>query len=405
MFINALRISAGLVFMFIAGFTILPNFNNYISSSAVVNAPILTLSMPFEGQVVAPSSTRGTAVESGVPLFVARASRPDMGFVLDHISERADLEGQHEAILEQAENLEARRADFVQRLETHRDAAGAWLAERIAETEADYERAVAREAMTSAEVDRFEALLESGAVAAALYDQSITEMRIAEADMDGAQARIQGLQIAKDNLTNDVFLGENMPSLDYIRRRIDEIDLRINDARTDAARLLARISALEARIETAQAAHARDNEYAPIPGDGMVVWSPSPGQDAIIASNGQVAQLLDCSRRFVEAALPERLFESLDEERRVEVQLKGSTEWYSTRIRAVRGSGISSGQDHLATHLSDVENDHLITLIDLPAVNVNEPSVARSFCDVGRSAQVRLPRQSVSNDWVVSVDL
>ena len=392
---HALRIAAGLSFLFVVAVTFYPNLGNHVSSAGVVNAPIVTVSMPFEGRILAPSPPRGAPVPDGAPIFRAEATLPGSQMTQDRIAEVSDLAGQTAAVEAQIDRLETLRKALEARLTDHRAQADRWISARMAEARAVRARAVAQTEAADADAARIATLAARGAATARRQEQERAEARIARSDVARAEARIEALEIARGALARDIPLGDTVPALDYPRRRLDEIDLRLSAARAEADKLAARHTAAEARLAAARDVARRDETFAPRGAPGHVVWRPSPGAGARAGADEAVVELLDCSRRVVETALPERLFEALDGSRRVEMRLKGAPAWRSARVSAVVGSGLDAGTDGMAARLTDAGKGHLRALIEMPEIDLSRPGAARSFCDVGRSVQVRLPRRGI----------
>ncbi len=391
-----LRLGAAALLLAAVVRTLAPHATSYVSSSAVVNSPLIDVRSPFDGRIAAASPEIARPVRSGQRLLEVAADRQSRNLLEELAARRSVLDARIRATAAQRDALTAISAALADREKLHEQQAALWLGVRVREAEAEIRATEAKRREIADRLARARRLAEAGALA----DAALTGI---EAEHDEAVAQIERLTARRDayaleraalakGVVVDLGAGDGV----YARQRRDEIAIRLADLDAESARLAAERGALGARIAETRRAFERSGRFAPTASSSGVVWRASPAPGAEVLTGDEVLQLLDCDRRFIEVAVPERHFDDIRPGRPALVRLKGASEDFVATVAAVRGSGGKFEHPKLAAETPEVVDGQLRVLIRLapPPLRSEEDRarLAATFCDVGRTAEVRFER-------------
>ena len=345
-----LRVSLAAVLLAVAATSMQPHLTSYVSQSAVVNAPLVGVSAPFNGTL-------------------SKASPP---------------------IRKQMGDLEKLSGRLVERREAKIEARRIWFVPRLDEASWDIQRAEA--VLSQAEQDhaRIQALSDKGSVKKADLIRARADMEVAMAEV--AQRRAVKARLEVEEATLDGELGVDLTSSDFeqIEYRIDEVAIRLADL---DARLLA-LETRRANLKTQKSSYARESarreSFQPVAPLSGLIWNASGVEGSAVSEGEQVVQILKCSRRFLEVILPARHFEKVKAGTEAWVKLKGSKSPQAARVVASYGSGAKPNRamDAAAPRIEASDGVRVIVVLNEEA-DLSSFTVQRAFCDVGRAAEVR----------------
>ena len=389
---RTLRIVAAL-FMLVAIFSVLyPRVTGFVSTSAVVNAPLISVRAPFDGVVERASKDRAQAIRQGEVLFGLRASRESRAELARLIARRETLDGQVSALGTQITALRDISTELEARLEAEASTSLRLISRRRDEARATRAAAVARLSRLRAERKRAAELADRGAVPQTTPESLGFLTREAGADIDRIDAQLAALTIEEEAIRARHRSGPSSGPVAYVRQRIDELTIRLADLIAEQGALAGERRAVAPLIETVREEVRRLDSFRPVAPAGGVIWRPSPGAATAMISGQEVLQVLDCSRRFIEVTFNEKHFERIRPGSIAHVRLKGSGATFSAPVEALRGLA-QAGSDADLSAIERARADPALTLyLRLPAADPAEPAVATAFCDVGRSADVRIVR-------------
>lgn len=388
-----LRVAVGLGLTAAVGVTFYPSVFHYVSTGAVVNAPVVTLRAPFDGTVTAPSTGISTSVSPDDPLVVLSRDRADENIIGDLEARLIATSGRLEAIAAQRIALRSLRDGLNQRAEIHAERANAWLAAREAEAEARTAAASARLTEAVAHRDRQRQLAQSGALTRVALNSAETDARVAESLRAAERAAHVRLSVARQALEDGVPLTEGGEGQSTILSRLDDLDLQLAALDKDHASLDAERRGLDTQVAFHRAM-LRDREvFMPRAQFAGIVWEVSPPAGTPVLQGDELVRLLDCTKRFVEVAIDDRHFERIAPGAMARIRLKGSRHWQDAEVQAVIGSGSQFTRPTFGAAPPAAGDGQLNVFVGLPPVDPRDPTVARGFCDVGRAAEVRFERR------------
>ncbi|WP_375688543.1 HlyD family efflux transporter periplasmic adaptor subunit [Pseudooceanicola sp. LIPI14-2-Ac024] len=391
-----LRVSAASVLLLAVGTAVVPRVTSRISTSAVVNAPLVSVAAPFDGAITAPSASVATPVFPGDTLFALTDERSENVVLRALRSELSGVAGEISGMEMQSTRLTMLREQLERRRQVQVAARLDWFVTRLREAQADVDSTRARIERDEAVVDRLTRLAVRGNVAERDLMDARADLAEARARHQQAIASRERLETERDYLASDDFVDLASDELERIDYRLDEIAVRSADLDARLMSLHTRRSGLQGEILGLEIEKNRNENFRPKASTSGVIWEASGPAKTTVANGEQVVQILDCRRRFLEVILPERHFESISPGDRVTVLLKGATESFQAKVAAVYGSGARPNRNMQAAQPRLMSNDGLRVIVGIGAAEVGDEDVARSFCDVGRSAEVRFGLKSIN---------
>lgn len=387
-----MRIAAA-VFILTAVLNLLwPRMTGQVSTFAVVNAPVVTVRAPINGRIVRPAPGLASPVTRDDILIDIRATFEHRAEAFARLEgERLSLKRKIAALAREAEAV-ASIADALRlRARAETAAETAFLAEKLAEAraarrgnEVAFDRAAAR-------FDRLSALAERRVVPAA--DLSAAEFDVAGADaaLAADDARIAALEIElaaiEDGLPSPAGTGRR----DFAYDRLHDVEMALADLRTRRSTAEGQLAGVERALARLGEDVQRQDRFRPVAATNGVIWTASRAAGASVTLGADLVQVLDCERRFLEVVFPERSFESLPPGTMAEVRLRGGRQTFAARVvsrhAAARGGTLSAVD---AAVLSPYEDGGVKVFLALEPADVTDPAVAAAFCDVGRTAEVRI---------------
>ncbi|WP_165352002.1 HlyD family efflux transporter periplasmic adaptor subunit [Salipiger sp. IMCC34102] len=393
---SVLRIPAAIVLLGAAGTAIAPRLTNHVSSAAVVNAPLVSVYSPFDGTIVTASEWASSVLEPGDTIAVVRDLRSESAHLRALRSEVARTSGEISGISSQRRRLEAVEEDLRARRTGWIAARIDWFDHRL--DEADANIAAARAAVTQAEdvADRLNRLQGTGNVTQRDVSAAEADLAAARAGLDREIAVRRRLQVERDFLEAEDTVDLGSSTLDQINSRLDEIALRDADLYTRLLTLQTSRAALQTEISGLEVEKARNDTFAPKSSHGGIIWETSGQVGTNVGEGEQIAQVLDCSRRFLEVMIGASYIESITPGDSVSVQLKGDKARSEGTVFAVYGSGARPNRQMEAARPRIETPDGLRVIVGIGPVDLTDPDVGRSFCDVGRAAEVHFTMKSIS---------
>lgn len=369
---------------------LMPYATSYVSTSAVVNAPLASVSSPFDGRITEPSNAVGTAVEPGDALIRIESQRRDRRYLEQLRGRRTVLTERIRAIERQRSALKQAARNMRERLARYRKGTVNRLEARKREVTAALQAAKARASRAARDARRSGDLVGKGFVSEVTHDRNETDRRIGSAQVRELQAQLARIQLDLEAAKQGTFLRDGFNDVPYSQQREDEIALRLVELAGKRAELAIELSSVEDQLDAEADRLAKLETFQPqAPGYG-VVWKSSGIGGEFVAPDQEVVQIADCENRFVEVAVRERHFDDIRTGDRARVQLKGSDRVIWAKVVALRGAGARGEHERLAAKVPALISGQLRVLVSLEGVGLGRD--ASSFCHIGRTAEVRFPR-------------
>ncbi len=262
-----IRITLGSLILLIAGWVFIPDMLFPISSNAVVNAHVITLRAPIEGDVLSIAANAGRRVAKNEILVRLGNHRVDD-------AQLSALRAQQATLLEKIAALEQELIELQrigQRLKTssgeYRDAIGERYTALLAEANARLiaRRAVAEEA--AATLQRQQTLYSKQLSTLAALEAAQRAEIVALADLREAERAVERVKVEKHSAAQGIYFGDGYNNVPYTQQRGDEILLRGQALRSELR---------DSRIRLQETERRRPSNSSGWNGSIWPNWPPPP---------------------------------------------------------------------------------------------------------------------------------
>ena len=390
---RGVRLALAFVLIGLGLWAFVPYLAYRVAPSAFVNAELMRVTAPFNGQLARSLPRKGEFFEDAVTVKLIDAMAPDRRqfatLELQHMAAKSRVE------LAQAQLIEIAEADrsLQRRTDEHRKA----MVDRLSK---EFDEAVAVRSACRVEEDerrknrsRVEHLAPGGSVSQSSVDEAQSTHGSALARCQAAEARIQKLKSGVDAAQIGIFLQDGYNDTPYSQQQRDRLMLRRQELETDQLRERARVAQIESEIIEERARLTTLSHYdLPLP-TGHIVWTVLASPGSAVIEGQAILDLADCRRRFVAVELPERDTEAVQSGDQAWIRIVGGSDWVSGRIQQVRGSAARSDERLLAAQVPKPNDRNVTVEVALP--NGNLPADSNRFCNIGRLAEVRFGRNGL----------
>jgi multidrug resistance efflux pump len=361
------------------------------SAEAVVNARIITLRAPIEGDVTMAIAATGigSKFESSQEILTIRNPRADYSHLDNLRREREQLGTTLAALEAKRDLLTANVAELSAQQENFRAGRIAQLEQRILETEADIAATEARHELAAAALSRASTLKKTDAVSQAFLDKALQDERVTKNTIRSLTERRKGTLVELDAAKKGIYIGDSYNDTPQSAQRKMEASLELADVRARLAGSKAELAVLQSRID----AEVRRNEElssATIRStvDGRV-WEilTAPGEH--VNAGQDLVRLLDCGSAMVTASVSETAYQKLRIGQSATFRPRDGGKALSGRIVGLNGLAAVSSNSAIQQSVLAREPYH---------VTLNFPGLAvGGDCQVGRSGLVEFNTSSLAS--------
>lgn len=361
-----------------------PYVFNDVSTQAAINAPLIRLTAAADG-TVAQLPADGQYFSKSTSIRLLDLSE-DTGDVAE-LKARADLALAQVALSKrQLAELTAQEQRLSRRASVFSTATTARLSEDDTAAQAALKGCQAERSEQVAALARARQLAAQGFMSPAGVEKAMAAVSMKESDCSSASARLHTVHIAREAAQSGVFIGDSYNDAPYAVQQADRVLLQRQAIEKTLSDATAEYAQASLRLKGAL---GRATYVAPA---GTLVWASTSSSGASIRAGEPVIDLVDCRRRFVQVALPERKAEIIRPGASADIRMIGSDHWLKGRVVNITGAAGRRQESLLAASTYSLPGAREI-LVDV-ALPTPEPAKldARRKCDVGRLAEVRFSR-------------
>lgn len=399
--VRGVRIALALVLIAMSIWAFAPYVAYRMSSSAFINSEMMRVTAPISGYLTNDIPSKGEFVAHPTHLTLINSYNADRRRLLD-------LEGRKALAQERAHLAESQLTEVSQldeelktRMESYREGMIERLGHEIREADAEKTGCLAEVGHRREIGDRMQGLAEKGSTSQIRSAEAQAKEAETETRCKMAAARVERLKSELAALKDGVYLRDATNDVPYSQQQRERLFLRKQELETEAKQQGA--LAKELQTEIAEERRRVDNlaQYALTLPKDHVIWSMPASPGSVVTEGQTVLDLADCDRRFVAVELPEREFEEIKPGDKASVRLIGSNNWQQGVVRQIRGSAARADDRLLAAQIPAAARGNITVEVSLPP-DASEAG-QRSYCDIGRLAEVRFQRkapafvESVSN--------
>lgn len=391
-----LRIGLGLFLLALFGYAMIPGVFFSRASVGRVNADLVTLRAPIDGQISFGDAKIGARVTRGQTLAVLR-DPPERDVRL------ANLRAQGAALTDRIGGLDQQLTalePFLQRLggdsRNFRSAVIGNLTAQVAEAEARVRQSEANARLLDAQFRRIEPLAEKGYASRADFDRRRAEADVAQADLAAQRKTLDRLRQEREAAERGIYLTDSYNNAPYSQQRRDEVELQRLNLANRKTELEAERAQIERQIEAEQRRRQQVGEAVIIaPVDG-VLWRQLESEGATIGTSAPLLQIADCSRIFFEVLRDRRADEvlSIGDSAMVEFERNGQMVSHKARLVGIRGDQDGDRREFAISTTGTADQLRWIFAVDFTAGardgNPQHMVTQPEACPIGRTGRLHL---------------
>jgi multidrug resistance efflux pump len=352
------------------------------SAEATVNARVITLRAPIDGQIIdwRRNSRVGTAVHPGETILNIVNPRADRSRLDALRRDLTTLTDQRQASADRIARLEAERADQLTKFSTFVRYRVAHLEARRDEVIADQRAAKARLDTANAALARVSTLFGRGVQAQAALDDAVRAQSVASASLNAVDFRLRAAEIELRAAREGTFVADGFNDIPRSAQRANELGQMMADIQVTIAEQDRRIANLKSQVaDEAKLYDMHATAVMTSPTDGQI-WEnlTSPGED--IRRGQDLMKLLDCKATIVTAAVSEANFNKLNIGSPASFRLRGESEELPGHVIGLYG--LAAVVANLAINQGTLSREPYHVAIEVPAL------VSRGKCEIGRTGIV-----------------
>jgi len=376
-----LKTVAGVVLVVVAGWMPLQALMQTTSTEAIINARLITLRAPIEGQVSWLSQVGvGTQLAPGAEVLGIANPRADRGR-LDAVSQLiGELESEIKALSARRDGLQSLFQEHTTNAEAFRTGRIAQLESRMAETRSDISAATARHEEAQQALERAQALADAGTGTIVSLERAQRDATVAARTLEALGHRRNTLDVELTALRRGVYVGDSYNDRPQSLQRADEIALRLNEITAEVAQREARLANLRSELAAENMRYAQRSAaglVAPVSGSIWEVMT-SPGESVVRGQD--LVRLLDCSGLVVTATVGEAAYNKLRVGEPARFRFRGESTDYEGRIISL--TGVATAPANLAIQPASLAKEPYRVTVSLPALATS------GRCSVGRTGRV-----------------
>jgi multidrug resistance efflux pump len=353
------------------------------SAEAVVNARLITLRAPIEGNVAMTLADAdiGTKFHSDQEVLTITNPRSDTSRLTGLTRNRDQLQTEIAVLEDKEVVLSANLNELTAQQERFRVGRVAQLQQRVREADADIASAEAQYSTANEALSRAIILKTSDIVSQAYLDKAVRDEHMASELVTGLSARRKGMLVELESAKTGTFIGDSYNDTPQSAQRKMEVTLaladvhaRVNGSKRELATVEADISSETQRNEELSKAVLRSTVNGRI-------WEMLTAPGEHVNAGQDLLKLLDCSSALVTASIGETGYQRL----RI-----GQRATFKPRDGGAELKGWVVGLNGFAAVASNSAIQQIALAREPYHVTLKFPELARgSDCQIGRSGLVQ----------------
>jgi multidrug resistance efflux pump len=352
------------------------------SVEAIVNAPLITLRSPIDGEIAATADVLavGASYAPGTPIAKIVDRRADRARLDDLRRAVGQVEDERTSLQAKLASATALHAEFLEQTRQFQNGRVQQLEARVREVRSDIAANKARREEAAAVLQRASELESRGAQSRATLDKARRDHEILIHTIAATEHRLKSIEIELAATRNGFFLGDSYNDRPRSAQRADEMQQQIGELQADLKQRDARIARLKTELEGEAARFADMSEVSVVAPSRGSVWEvlTAPGEQ--VKRGQELARMLDCNSAVVTAAVSESVYNRLRVGQPAKFRLRDGSKNLDGRI--VHLTGVAAAPANFAIAPSALTRESY-------RVTVKVPDLAKSAtCDLGRTGRV-----------------
>lgn len=385
---HAARITFAAVLLLVIGFVYLPHLFYTYSITAIVSAPVISITSPIEGILKDAPPIMGTEIKAGDVIGVVENHRFDRWRLDEMTTEMKGVQEKIGAMKQEKEKLEGVKSSL---LVSFKDYTGS-LEERL---KIDIKRAeeFLKErgdtiSESKAEFLRKSKLYKKGVVAENQADSAYFNAERATKSAQQTKLDVERLKAQLKSLQQGIFINtDGRTDVPYQQQRIDDITMRQHDLDSKIRESEIREASLKKAVALEEERFKKMSEAvvkAPFNG---VTWRVFSAKGAHVDTTKPLVEMVDCSKVFVDTSIHERYFNKVKPGDTASIKLVGENRVLKGTVQSVRGGSLSESSTAFLAGATQILRPHEMQVM----ISVDEKEVDKhkgDFCFMGRTGEV-----------------
>lgn len=360
------------------------------SAEAVVNARVITLRAPIEGEVTMSGTGTdiGSAFRVNQDILTVRNPRADSSHLTTLIRDGDQLRTTISALEAKKQLLLANLEDLSNQQERFRLGRIEQLEQRVREADTDIASAQAQYAVTSDAMKRAEQLRKTDAVSQAFLDKAAGDAHVSEQAVLGQIERRKGMLVELNSAKKGTFVGDSYNDTPQSAQRKMEVSLELSDVQARLVGSRAELATVETELTKEEDRH---NELSKADIRSTVngrIWEMLTAPGEHVNAGQDLVKLLDCGSAIVTAGVSETAYQRL---------AVGQTATFRPRDGGPELAGTVVSLNGLAAVASNSAIQQNALSREPYHVTLRFPDLAKnSDCRIGRSGLVEFDTASAA---------
>jgi multidrug resistance efflux pump len=379
---RVVKAGVGLLLLVVVGWMPVRALLQTTSTEAVVNARLISLRAPIEGEIEqAPLGVNiGSELIPGQAVLRIVNSRADRGRLADLRRLIDQLSNDREGIIARIAELTKLHTDLSNQVRIFQHGRLRQLTERAAELRSELAAARINRDTAARALARIEPMVGSGSITATTLEKYTREAQVTAETYLIVEHRLAALGVELEAAQQGTFIGDSYNDKPRSSQRVDEIGQRLGELKADLRERDARLVTLRTEL-TEETKLFEENSAAELVAPVTSrVWEmlTAPGESVVRGQD--LVRLLDCSGVVVTATVGEGVYNRLYIGQSAKFRPRGENTAYAGRIISL--TGVSAAGANFAIQPSALVKEPFrvtVTLADLDLA---------SQCKVGRTGRV-----------------
>ncbi len=360
------------------------------SAEAVVNARVITLRAPIEGEVTMSDSGTdiGSAFRINQGILTVSNPRADSSHLTGLIRDREQLRTTVSALEAKKQLLLANIEDLSSQQERFRLGRIEQIEQRVREADADIASAQAQYSVTSDAMKRAEQLRKTDAVSQAFLDKAAGDAHVSEQAVLGQIERRKGMLVELNAAKRGTFVGDSYNDTPQSAQRKMEISLELSDVQARLVGSRAELKSIETELAKEEERHDELSKADIRSTVNGRVWEMLTAPGEHVNAGQDLVKLLDCGSAIVTASVSETAYQRL---------AVGQTATFRPRDGGAELTGTVVSLNGLAAVASNSAIQQNALSREPYHVTLRFPDLAKNAeCRVGRSGLVEFDTASTA---------
>ncbi|MBX9592477.1 MAG: HlyD family secretion protein [Hyphomonadaceae bacterium] len=381
-----LKVGIGALLLIAVGWMPVRTLLQTTSTEAVINARLITLRAPIEGEIGAGVSATavGTQLEPGATVLKVVNRRADRGRLDDLRRLINRLDSERAALVARRDDLEKMHKDLTEQTNAFKDGRLRQLEARAAELTSEIAAAAATRQEAERALARATPLATSQTISSATFEKAKRDMAVAAETHAALRHRLAGVEVEAASLRKGVFIGDSYNDRPRSSQRADEVAQRLSEVSADLRERETQLASLRAELTDEARRYAETaaaDLAAPVRGS---VWEILTAPGETVVRGQELVRLLDCSGLVVTATVGETAYNRLRIGDAARFRLRGESRDHQGRIIGL--TGVAAAPANLAIQPSALAKEPYRVTVALPEL------ATPGQCDVGRTGRVTFER-------------